>query len=411
MSFISLKSTLLHGITYFIVLLVIIFAILPLILATVTILRQQLHSSFFHLREWNRTYRNTTAGIGNSTNIENYSSQQQPEFQSSALYVGRVWHTRFLPIKHSFTYPIFIFGLNLNEIYHTESSDTSTTTASKKETSHNDDIACRFHSMLWPLSLIVSFNPNDHLKNGEGNILNNKTLDDSSTTKVKGTTTFKRKQSQKSFPDRIFQFIEERTNGSFKPNHQTHSIFLVTHLTYYGYCFNPVSFYFIHERHTASQQLVCVIGEVSNTPWNEMHCYVLHPNSTDLVQCSCSVNDGTAATNDNSNDTTHQRHETTKYIFPKQFHVSPFMEMNYNYEWVFTNFSIQPTARNDTMNLPSGPKMITSKTTTTSIHIINNLRPITSTKSTSETMTNIPVSSSTSSSNTNSNIGDRKSVV
>jgi len=53
---------------------------------------------------------------------------------------------------------------------------------------------------------------------------------------------------------------------------------LLTHLTYFGYCFNPVSFYFMfNEDDTSNQQQVSVrnihtiIAEVSNTPWNEQH--------------------------------------------------------------------------------------------------------------------------------------------
>ena len=73
-----------------------------------------------------------------------------------------------------------------------------------------------------------------------------------------------------------------------------------------------------------TKNLDVVVAEVSNTPWNEMHCYVLHPSSVDQVQVRpdperCAI----------------------RYIWPKRFHVSPFMEMNYNYDWTFTNFQLQ----------------------------------------------------------------------
>ncbi len=352
------KSILLRGCLFGTILVVLIFVILPLILATITVLRQQLY--YYKLRIQNRRKNSTK-------NIESYHPHLS--FKSSSLYAGRVWHTRFLPIKHSFTYPIFIFGLNLDDIY-----------CSDSVTAFNND-ACRFQSIMWPLSLIVSFNPNDHLKNGEGNT----SAFDPTTVGRSGndpTTTMNEKSRGKlpanSLPERIFRFIQERTDGSFVPTIDTHSIFLVTHLTYFGYCFNPVSFYYIHERN-ASQTFECVIGEVSNTPWNEMYCYVLHPNSTDHVHCSRT---GSSSGMDHAGDTTgsgkvtnpsEQKAETVKYIFPKQFHVSPFMEMDYNYEWKFTNFSIQPPATatqkesDHTTDIASIP---------TSIHIINNLRPI-----------------------------------
>lgn len=212
--------------------------------------------------------------------------------QQSALYAGRVWHTRFLPVRHAFQYPLFIFCLDLDEV-------------------EKQNI---FATSLWPLSLIVNFRKADHLKNGEG-------LLDKNT--AKGHETDGKHQQEQSMADRMFRLVAEKTKSSFVPTSETHRIFLLTHLTYYGYCFNPVSFYFVKDRKTDS--IDAVIGEVSNTPWNEMHCYVLHPDSVDNVQ-------------------TVEKHKLTEnqqlqYIFPKQFHVSPFMEMHYNYDWTFRNFS------------------------------------------------------------------------
>jgi DUF1365 family protein len=46
----------------------------------------------------------------------------------------------------------------------------------------------------------------------------------------------------------------------------TGKIELLTHLAYFGYCFNPVSFYFVREARDASR-VETVVAEVSNTPW------------------------------------------------------------------------------------------------------------------------------------------------
>lgn len=64
------------------------------------------------------------------------------EFRT-ALYVGRMWHVRFEPIQHAFTYPYFTFALDMSEV-----------TMEKKI----------FEQELWPLSLIMSFRESDHLK-------------------------------------------------------------------------------------------------------------------------------------------------------------------------------------------------------------------------------------------------------
>ena len=48
---------------------------------------------------------------------------------------------------------------------------------------------------------------------------------------------------------------------------------LLTHLRYFGYVFNPVSFYYCFD--AADRRVETVVAEVNNTPWGERHCYVL----------------------------------------------------------------------------------------------------------------------------------------
>jgi hypothetical protein len=157
-----------------------------------------------------------------------------------------------------------------------------------------------FPQVLWPLSLIMNFRPEDHLKNQEG-------LSEISSSK------------KKNLSERLLTLVAERTQQRFQPTIATHRILLFTHLAYYGYCFNPVSFYYLQNKTTNKTD--AVVGEVSNTPWNEMHCYVLHEASVDDVATSVLL-----GTNDTSQ---------INYVFPKQFHVSPFMEMAYKYDWTF----------------------------------------------------------------------------
>jgi DUF1365 family protein len=85
---------------------------------------------------------------------------------------------------------------------------------------------------------------------------------------------------------------------------------LLTHLTYFGYCFNPISIYYCFDQ--ADSRVETIVAEVRNTPWGERHCYVLRD----------SENLGNEAT---------RRFESTK-----QLHVSPFMDMNTRYSWLLT---------------------------------------------------------------------------
>jgi uncharacterized protein len=82
---------------------------------------------------------------------------------------------------------------------------------------------------------------------------------------------------------------------------------MLTHLRYFGYCFNPVTFYYCFDR--AGTRVETIVAEITNTPWNERHVYVL-----------CDRRAGAAA---------------HRYRFKKNFHVSPFMEMALDYDWYF----------------------------------------------------------------------------
>jgi DUF1365 family protein len=85
---------------------------------------------------------------------------------------------------------------------------------------------------------------------------------------------------------------------------------LLTHLSYFGYRFNPVSFYFCFDE--SDTEVTAVVAEINNTPWGEQFCYVL--------------------------DKRHNLGNSHKlcYRFPKNFHVSPFMSMDHEYRWYFT---------------------------------------------------------------------------
>ena len=63
-------------------------------------------------------------------------------------------------------------------------------------------------------------------------------------------------------------FVEERLGS--RPNGP---IRLLTHLRYFGYCFNPASFYYCYD--PTDTEVETIVVEIHNTPWGERHCYVL----------------------------------------------------------------------------------------------------------------------------------------
>ena len=72
--------------------------------------------------------------------------------------------------------------------------------------------------------------------------------------------------------DRVLEFLNSKCENIHS---QIGKIKLLSHLTYFGYCFNPLSIYYVYKKDDP-EELLCIIAEVSNTPWIEQHSYALH---------------------------------------------------------------------------------------------------------------------------------------
>jgi DUF1365 family protein len=88
--------------------------------------------------------------------------------------------------------------------------------------------------------------------------------------------------------------------------HLTGPIRLLTPLRHFGIYFSPLCVYYVWDN--SNSRVEAIVAEVSNTPWGEKHWYVL----SDKTRL------------DDSLDT---------HRCGKQFHVSPFMEMDHQYDW------------------------------------------------------------------------------
>ena len=100
--------------------------------------------------------------------------------------------------------------------------------------------------------------------------------------------------------DQAVRDLVERRTG-LRP---TGPIRLLTQLRSFGACFNPVSFYYCYD--DSGTCVETVIAEITNTPWNERHAYVLRRAGSAL-----------------------------RFRLAKEFHVSPFMPMDLEYDWRF----------------------------------------------------------------------------
>jgi DUF1365 family protein len=172
----------------------------------------------------------------------------------SGLYRGTIVHRRHAPIGHDFRYGLFMFYLDLGEL----------------------DRVFRGR-WLWSVERrnLASFRRADHFGS------NGVTL-------------------ESAVRDLVAEKNGARPQGPIR---------ILTHLRYFGYCMNPVSFYYCFD--AAGDKLEAIVAEITNTPWGERHCYVL---------------DARAGANDRG---------LHCYRFEKTFHVSPFMGMNYFYDWRF----------------------------------------------------------------------------
>ena len=84
---------------------------------------------------------------------------------------------------------------------------------------------------------------------------------------------------------------------------------MLANLRQWGYCFNPVAFYFCRDE---DGELDAIAAQITNTPWGERHTYVLDTRAG-------ARGDG-----------------IYEFAFAKAFHVSPFLPMELDYRWRFT---------------------------------------------------------------------------
>lgn len=185
----------------------------------------------------------------------------------ATLYRGAVSHKRWHPKLHGFAYEVSMTLVDVNV-----SSGLSAlrnlmrrlqrrvANAPKSEASKCLQRIDSLFQGWWPLasvngSSLISFRECDHMKQW-------------------------RKPGQ-SLADAVRDVVERHTGA--RPAGSA-NIRLLTHMAYFGYCFNPASFYYVYDN--ANTTVETVIVEVSNTPWNEMHLYVLHPSVTGVT---CSV--------------------------------------------------------------------------------------------------------------------------
>lgn len=174
----------------------------------------------------------------------------------SCIFEGLVKHSRSTPVTHSFRYRVFYMYLDLDEL------------------PTLFDRHWFWSTRRWAPA---RFRRSDHFGD-----------------------------EQQPLADSVRQLVREKTGRM-----PVGPIRLLTHLSYFGYCQNPVSFYYCFDE--SGDRLETVVAEVTNTPWGERQCYVL--------PVAESISKGSAL----------------RFTPEKTMHVSPFIDMDIDYDWSFTS--------------------------------------------------------------------------
>jgi len=174
----------------------------------------------------------------------------------SAIYSGWVRHRRYAPTAHEFRYRLFMMYLDLAEL---------------------PQLFAPF--WLWSARrpAPARFQRNDYLKDPDGD--EHLPLDAT-----------------------VRKLVMQRTGRQLRG-----PIRMLAHLRYFGYCFNPVSFFYCFDER--DERLEVIVAVITNTPWKEEHAYVLAVDAADPAATSW------------------------QFRFDKDFHVSPFMPMQLHYAW------------------------------------------------------------------------------
>jgi DUF1365 family protein len=170
-------------------------------------------------------------------------------FSNSYIYQGNIIHRRFIPKAHSFDYSLYMLAFDLDDIKKTEKT--------------KEGLGIFGFSWFHPLR----FMEKDYVK-GE----------------------------PYSLSERINQKVKRLSGHS-----DITKVVMLVQVRCFGVYFSPANFYFCYDK---DDQCTQMLAEVSNTPWNERHYYLIN------------------LLGENIDKTT-----------DKVFQVSPFMDLAMTYFW------------------------------------------------------------------------------
>jgi len=171
---------------------------------------------------------------------------------NSAIYVGTVDHRRYVQHDHAFNYGVYMLWLRVGEV---------------------DGVADYVAGIPKKSFAAVSIQASDYLA----------------------------QRAEKTLGERLSAEIKEKTGENWQGE-----AFVLAQPRYFGFVLNPLALYYCYD---TVETLQYIVGEITNTPWNERFCYVFDMRGKDPLK-------------------------PHKFSFKKQFHVSPFLPMDMDYIWL-----------------------------------------------------------------------------
>ena len=182
---------------------------------------------------------------------------------NSKILIGKVMHARLSPLRHEFSYPLYLYSFDLDEL---------------------PELAERYwwfgHNKIRPISI----HDKDYLAS-----------------RVSGYLDHNPPAEESSLRERLEHYLK-LSGFLLKP----HKVILLTGARYFNYVFNPVSFFYCY---ALDGSLQCVVTEINNT-FDERHIYVVPTREGEAAPAG---------------------------VQPKSFHVSPFNDMEGDYNFKFAD--------------------------------------------------------------------------
>lgn len=190
----------------------------------------------------------------------------------NSIYVGQIRHRRFTPKVNRFGYSLYMLALDVDEV-------------------STPQFNIGVFGTRWFHAL--KFNQTDYLKKE------------------------RIKTADKTDPISLKQRITEKVqqlDGKYK----IEKVVMLVQVRCFGLYFSPANFYFCYDAEGACN---CMLAEVSNTPWNQRHYY--------LIDLNDHLDNGDLPPTE------------------KEFHVSPFMAIDMEYVWKVR----PPSATSDALSI------------------------------------------------------------